>query len=94
MVWLSRLLLSACCLLPVACCLLPCLELQTVKSLVTQTTPTMDDETNPVDVLRVLVAADLVSVGWDADVDEFFFYLDDEQQKRMDEVDESTWSDY
>ena len=54
----------------------------------------MDDETNPVDVLRVLVAADLVSVGWDADVDEFFFYLDDEQQKRMDEIDESTWSDY
>jgi len=38
--------------------------------------------------------ADLISVGYDFTVDDFFFYLDDEQQKRMDEVDESTWSDY
>jgi len=55
---------------------------------------TMPEDIDANDVLRALLNADLISVGYDFTVDDFFFYLDDEQQKRMDEVDESTWSDY
>jgi len=53
-----------------------------------------DDDTKSNEVLRALVAADLVSVGWCSLTGDFFFYLDEQQQQLMDEVDDSPWADY
>jgi len=48
---------------------------------------TMPEDVDANDVLRALLNADLISVGYDFTVDDFFFFLTDEQRRYMEGFD-------
>lgn len=48
-----------------------------------------EKEVDPNDVLRALLHADAISIGYDSDEDDFYFFLTDEQKRRIGQRDEA-----